>query len=90
LCRTSLRECEQNENFCGLVDIKGADDSAAALLIECRGATEDTLNARVREVIEVVKKSKLPLGRTASKRCGVEEYPFRCACVQMDGTCIAL
>lgn len=39
-----LRECEKDEGMTRLVpDIKGADPGAAALLIECRGQTPETL-----------------------------------------------
>lgn len=38
------RECEADEDLTKLVvDIKGADDGAAALLIECRGEDADAL-----------------------------------------------
>ena len=62
------------------MELKGADKSAAALLIECRGASEDALNARVGEVNDAIRQAKLPLGRTAAKPCGVEDYGFKCAC----------
>ena len=42
--RASLRECEADEGLTKLVvDIKGADPGAAALLIECRGEDAQTL-----------------------------------------------
>lgn len=42
-CRASLIQCEGNEEFRSLVDMTGADDTSAALLIECRGRTEKDL-----------------------------------------------
>jgi D-lactate dehydrogenase len=49
--RASLRECEADEQMTTLVpDIKGADNMAAALLIECRGQDEGALQARIAEV----------------------------------------
>ena len=42
--RAALRECEADEGLTKLVvDIKGADPGAAALLIECRGEDAETL-----------------------------------------------
>ena len=42
--RASLRECEADEGLTKLVvDIKGADPGAAALLVECRGEDAETL-----------------------------------------------
>lgn len=42
------RECEADEDLTKLVvDIKGADDGAAALLIECRGEDADALRVRL-------------------------------------------
>lgn len=42
--RAALRECEADEGLTRLVvDIKGADPGAAALLIECRGEDAETL-----------------------------------------------
>ena len=42
--RAALRECEADEALTKLVvDIKGADPGAAALLIECRGEDAETL-----------------------------------------------
>lgn len=46
-CRASLRECEANEELCELVELKGADAGAAALLVECRGASRDGLQVRM-------------------------------------------
>ena len=47
--RASLRECEADEGLTKLVvDIKGADPGAAALLIECRGEDAQTLQVSLR------------------------------------------
>lgn len=75
--RASLRECEANEELCGLVDIAGADASAAALLIECRGRTPADLEARIGEVNAALERARLPLGRSAREPRGVADYPFR-------------
>lgn len=49
--RASLRECEADDEMTRLVpDIKGADNMAAALLIECRGQDPAALEARIAEV----------------------------------------
>lgn len=46
--RAALRECEADEGLTKLVvDIKGADPGAAALLIECRGEDAETLQVCV-------------------------------------------
>ncbi len=46
--RASLRECEADEGLTKLVvDIKGADPGAAALLIECRGEDAATLQVQI-------------------------------------------
>lgn len=76
-CRASLRECEANEELCGLVDIAGADATAAALLIECRGRTREDLEARIAEVNAAIRRAKLPLGCNASRPKTLEDYAFR-------------
>ena len=75
-CRASLRECENSEDLCRLVDMKDADPTAAALLIECRGVTEEDLEKRIAEVNAALKRAGLPLGRRASEPKAVEQYPF--------------
>ena len=53
LCRSAAiswwcRECEQNGSMVDLVPgITGADATAAGLLIECRGQTEQALNVSI-------------------------------------------
>ena len=76
-CRASLRECESSDDLCRLVDIKDADPSAAALLIECRGVTEADLRKRIAEVNAALTRAQLPLGRTAAAPKTVEDYPFQ-------------
>jgi hypothetical protein len=61
--RASLRECEADDEMTRLVpDIKGADNMAAALLIECRGQDPAALEARISEV-------RLELGGAEVLRC---------------------
>lgn len=76
-CRASLRECEANDDLCGLVDIAGADETAAALLIECRGRSEEDLEGRIREVNSALRKAGLPLGCNATRPRTLEDYAFR-------------
>lgn len=76
-CRASLRECEANEELCGLVDIAGADETAAALLIECRGRSAEDLEARIAEVNAAVRRAGLPLGCNAARPRTLEDYAFR-------------
>lgn len=75
--RASLKECENNDDMCGLVDIKGADPTAAALLIECRGRTPEDLQERIKEVEGAIVSSGLPLGCNASRPRDIAHYPFR-------------
>ena len=50
--RASRRECEADEALTKLVvDIKGADPGAAALLIECRGEDAQTLQVSPRSLL---------------------------------------
>ncbi|KAL4426062.1 hypothetical protein ABPG77_007858 [Micractinium sp. CCAP 211/92] len=76
--RASLRECESNEDMLRLVpDIKGADPMAASLLIECRGSTEEDLQARIEEIQSALRKSGLPFGAKASEPQPLEAYEFK-------------
>jgi hypothetical protein len=74
--RASLRECEADEDLCALVDIKGADATAAALLVECRGRTPEDLRARIAEVTSCIRRTGLPLGCNASRPRDIEDYAF--------------
>jgi FAD/FMN-containing dehydrogenase len=65
-----------NEDLCNLVDIRDADPTAAALLIECRGKTPANLEARIAEVSQALERARLPLGRTAAEPKGLQDYPF--------------
>lgn len=75
--RASLRECEADDKMTALVpDIKGADNMAAALLIECRGQDEAALKSRIAEVHRALHRSGLPFGAKAAEPKSMEEYPF--------------
>jgi len=56
--RRSLRTCEDFEH---LHFLRGASDTATALLIECRGDSAETLQKRIDRSIEVVKATSLTL-----------------------------
>jgi D-lactate dehydrogenase len=66
-----------SNDLCRLVDIKGADPSAAALLIECRGSKPADLQARIFEVTEALRRAQLPLGRNASEPRSLEDFEFK-------------
>lgn len=66
-----------SNDLCRLVDIKGADPSAAALLIECRGSKPADLQARIFEVTEALRQAALPLGRNASDPRSIEDFEFK-------------
>mmetsp|Transcript_7098 Transcript_7098/g.12157 ORF Transcript_7098/g.12157 Transcript_7098/m.12157 type:complete len:1103 (+) Transcript_7098:137-3445(+) len=75
--RVSLTECMNDEAMLKLVpEIEGADPTAAALLIECRGADEASLQASIDEVNQAIMRSGLPLGPKAARLQTIEDYPF--------------
>jgi len=76
--RASLRECTGNEDMVRLVpDIDGCGPMAAALLIECRGQTEDDLKGRIDEVKSALSMSNLPFGPAPGDHKDLETYEFK-------------
>ena len=70
--RASLRECESNAKLLSLVPgIKEAGPFGSALLIECRGATQEELNRNIAEVETALAGSGLRTSRPQK-----EVYPF--------------
>ena len=60
-----------------LIDTKGADPMAAALLIECRGQTKEALDDIIAEVNGALLASKLPFGCKAADPKPLSEFGFR-------------
>ena len=76
--RASLRECAGNEDMTRLVpDIDGCGPMAAALLIECRGQTEEDLKARIEEIRVALEGSQLPFGPAPGKETSLDAYEFK-------------
>jgi D-lactate dehydrogenase len=76
--RAALKECEANDELCGLVrDIRGADPQAAGLLIECRGEDAKTLKENICEVQTALRESGLPFGAKASEPQPLDFYGFK-------------
>lgn len=76
--RASLRECTGNEDMVRLVpDIDGCGPMAAALLIECRGETEEDLDARIEEIRTALQSSKLPFGPSPGQEKALDTYEFK-------------
>ncbi|BDA46133.1 probable glycolate oxidase subunit GlcD at N-terminal half [Coccomyxa sp. Obi] len=76
--RASLTECEKDEGMTRLVpDIKGADPGAAALLVECRGQTPESLQERIAEVQQALLRAKLPFGARAAQPMPLDVYDFK-------------
>ena len=70
--RASLAEGEKDANMCELLPgLAGCGAECAALLIECRGADEEKLHARIATATGALLESK-----TVSEET-VEKYPFR-------------
>ena len=58
--RASLTQCEGHEQIIGLVPtIADAPKTGAALLIECRGATDDELNSNIKAVTTALDDAKM-------------------------------
>lgn len=76
--RACLRECEGHEKMVKLVPcVKGSDEMAAALLIECRGQTPEALESRIQEVTLALEKSgDLAFGAQASDPKKVRDFEF--------------
>ena len=76
--RASLRECASNEDMTRLVpEIDGCGPMAAALLIECRGRSEEDLAARIDEIRVALESSKLPFGPAPGQHKSLDSYEFK-------------
>ena len=59
--RASLREAEGVHRFVELIPkIRGCGPMAASLLIECRGADSEALDASIKEVTDAIMRSGIP------------------------------
>ena len=75
--RASLTQCERDEAMARLVpDMSGAAPAAAALLIECRGESEESLKARIAEVHRALNGAGLPFGPTPANKKDLDAYAF--------------
>ena len=75
--RASLTQCERDVAMARLVpDMSGAAPAAAALLIECRGESEEALQARIAEVHRALNGAGLPFGPTPQNKKSLDAYAF--------------
>lgn len=75
--RASLRECEANEDMAKHVtDMVGCGPLAAALLVECRGADAESLQANIADVQRSLTRHGLKFGGHEGKALSLDTYPF--------------
>lgn len=75
--RPSLTQCAKDDVMIKLVpDMEGAGPQAAALLIECRGATADALTERIDEVNRALTAAGLPFGPAPGVDKPLGHYAF--------------
>jgi D-lactate dehydrogenase len=75
--RPSLTQCAKDDAMLKLVpDMEGAGPQAAALLIECRGATAEALADRIAEVQRALTSAGLPFGPAPGVDKPLDAYAF--------------
>jgi len=75
--RACIRECEGHEKMPELVPcVKGSDENAAALLVECRGQTMEALQQRIKEVTSALENTNIPFGSQAANLRPLSDFPF--------------